>query len=1421
MGLRADQTSGVLLALQQMISKGTVQAEELRGQLGERLPGAFQIAARAMGVTTAELGKMLEQGQVVAEDFLPKFGKALEENLGGAAEKAADRLDAAVNRFDTAWERLKKNSGDSGASQFWSGQLAILTDAMDGVSVSMELARAQGKGFASQMLAGAGAALQFINPVQAIGYTAIETGNQLKQAERSLDDLRTSGAKGSSNLMLREAYAHAERLVEKLRQAKKEQDALLGGPQVYTEGMGNSPVVQRQNRERSAFQSEMDKYLSDNSRQTRAQMREEEIGKARKRNAELIAKAEGDTNAVLQLQAALKTEISNIEEKYKDKAAPRASAEANAYKSLTESLREKIAAEQAELSGGAKLSENQKLRIKYAEDLQGSLKGISAAQRSVIEGYLDEHKAAEQANIAAREAMKAAQEIAAARNREAAGIDAWIRAQEDAARQSLKSVQDRIHSMEDEARAIELSHALNVSLAEAIELVAIARLEEKQAGFYEGSEGWEAIQREINARRELLGLIGSKEAREANKRAADEAAKDWERTAQTISDTLADYIMGGGKDAAQYLKRLFATLVLQPQVQMLVGGLMGTGPAAAVGGAGGMLNGLANSGGGLTNWGTWGTGGADWLWNSGAEAINRGWTTLGGNMMDLGRTVGQVDTWLRDIPGFSGGIGSAAGYLGAIYSLGQGKPGSAIGQAIGTYIMPGIGTFIGGMLGGFLDGLDDSGTPHIGGSAAWSRGQGLRTNLDFLDDQEGLPGYNPRDNIDNQFGSGMPWVQDSEQVRSVLSTMAQSLGGALDGFARSFGQAAGYEVALGFADDSSKDGSWGALRIALGDRELLNWNDDRESRWAPRIFADGEKGWKEFLAEAGQGLRDVLLDMDLPEWADTLLESIGDAADMDKLSAVINQIAVVNTAFVQLGNNMEMFADISGELQTSLLNAAGGIDALVNSASAFYQGFYSEAERMDALRGQLNTALGGLDLTIDPNMGDDAKAQFRRAVEEAMAAGDAELAASLLAISGNFAQAADYFEQLSQSAADTAKKAAEDARKALIDSTYDMFKRSADSARDQLQGQASAISDVIGQISSSVQLLKSNARDLYGTVDSTAKMMAAQGMVYIEDALAGVRGGASITGYTGLSDAISAARGGISSGAYVSQFERDRDALVLAGQLSELGELGGNQLTIEERQLKAINEQLDYLDTLAKRADDMVNGTLALTGTVTDYFQQLLAIFAPKETPGGGTSGRPGFVSGPDSPGGGGGGGSGSSAGYSLDEQIRWEIGKILTYEESRGNTHEDPQAVLSMANMARIYGWSAADIGNAYGVGADYMEDLFRRNGYTGFATGGAFTNGVVSRPTLFNIAQMGERGSEAIMPLANVGGRLGVYAMQGQGSNTELLAELRALREEVAQLRAAADATANNTAGVPQLVEQFDDVSGGGNTLMVEAVQ
>lgn len=109
-GLSNDNIRGSLLAIQQMMSKGTVQAEELRGQLGERLPGAFQVAARAMGVTTQELGKMLEAGKVVSSDFLPKFAAQLQKEIPDGAKSAYSGFNAFLNELDRA-VRVLANSG--------------------------------------------------------------------------------------------------------------------------------------------------------------------------------------------------------------------------------------------------------------------------------------------------------------------------------------------------------------------------------------------------------------------------------------------------------------------------------------------------------------------------------------------------------------------------------------------------------------------------------------------------------------------------------------------------------------------------------------------------------------------------------------------------------------------------------------------------------------------------------------------------------------------------------------------------------------------------------------------------------------------------------------------------------------------------------------------------------------------------------------------------------------------------------------------------------------------------------------------------------------------------------------------------------------------------------------------------------------
>ncbi|MFZ5760943.1 MAG: tape measure protein [Thermodesulfobacteriota bacterium] len=123
LGLSADDTEGALRALEQMLGKGTVQAEELRGQLGERIPGAFQIAARAMGVTTVELNKMLDMGEVLSEDFLPKFARELRNTFSGQLPEALDNAQVQFNRFATELFRLK---ADFAAAGFLDGLLEVV-----------------------------------------------------------------------------------------------------------------------------------------------------------------------------------------------------------------------------------------------------------------------------------------------------------------------------------------------------------------------------------------------------------------------------------------------------------------------------------------------------------------------------------------------------------------------------------------------------------------------------------------------------------------------------------------------------------------------------------------------------------------------------------------------------------------------------------------------------------------------------------------------------------------------------------------------------------------------------------------------------------------------------------------------------------------------------------------------------------------------------------------------------------------------------------------------------------------------------------------------------------------------------------------------------------------------------------------------
>lgn len=113
MNLTNDQIAGTLNALQQIAGKGTVSMEELRLQLGDRLPGAMQIAARAMGMTVGELTKLVSEGKVASEDFLPKFAAELSRSAAAGVEFAKNSPAAQFERLKTAlFELAAVGSGE-------------------------------------------------------------------------------------------------------------------------------------------------------------------------------------------------------------------------------------------------------------------------------------------------------------------------------------------------------------------------------------------------------------------------------------------------------------------------------------------------------------------------------------------------------------------------------------------------------------------------------------------------------------------------------------------------------------------------------------------------------------------------------------------------------------------------------------------------------------------------------------------------------------------------------------------------------------------------------------------------------------------------------------------------------------------------------------------------------------------------------------------------------------------------------------------------------------------------------------------------------------------------------------------------------------------------------------------------------------
>ena len=109
LGMGTEQTTRAIEALGQMASKGVVSMEELRQQLGDALPGALSRAAQGMGLTDAELIKLVESGQLATRDFFPGLTKGLQSLQG-----ETDGIAQSWGRFKTALTTAATSVGDAG-----------------------------------------------------------------------------------------------------------------------------------------------------------------------------------------------------------------------------------------------------------------------------------------------------------------------------------------------------------------------------------------------------------------------------------------------------------------------------------------------------------------------------------------------------------------------------------------------------------------------------------------------------------------------------------------------------------------------------------------------------------------------------------------------------------------------------------------------------------------------------------------------------------------------------------------------------------------------------------------------------------------------------------------------------------------------------------------------------------------------------------------------------------------------------------------------------------------------------------------------------------------------------------------------------------------------------------------------------------
>lgn len=869
-------------------------------------------------------------------------------------------------------------------------------------------------------------------------------------------------------------------------------------------------------------------------------------------------------------------------------------AEQNAYESLIASIRDKIAQNEQEIKYSGRLNEADKLRIKFTEDLAAGKLKLTEAHKAEIRADLDRLDIQERAKVATKLAVSAYQEqvqladeaaqayVAEAKAREAgrAAINGYVNGIDEA----NKALQFELSVMGLSAQARDV----------ALEQYRIELDLKKQIAAIDANSGFNEQQRE-EERAKARAAAAIATANASSKAFLDE----WKQSVSTYDDIFrrgfADMLNNGKDGWKSFTKSLattFKTTVAdqlykafaQPFVVNIVGNLLGLTGSLGLSAASGAAA-AASGGSALSGLGTLASGASLIAGNFGAGLTTGFSGLMAGN---LGSTLG-LGTGLIGSGATAGGIGTIVGALGPI-ALG-------IGALVAIAKATKGETRTGGQFGVAFDG---SVTNQRRGQTYTIEGQ--QFDRDFTNGlQTAL-----KDGIAYRL-EGDPVAQESAIREAVAGTAS-----GINGFLKALGSAAtltGFSAGLE-TSGKGRGGVFAGGLLSTGQGFGESGKGDNYAGTLYEAFSTNSPDFKTALENFTLDLKQATIQAlqtvsDIPQAVQKLLKGVDaeglteDAAN--KLLETINaQIVGVNQFKDALkGMGLDTLAALSFDAAAGLAEVSGGFDKLLGNLQTYYTNFFTGEEQRANLQRSLAQQLSTLGLQLPDINASNARDQFRAlvsAAEKDMSEAGRKTYATLLSLSGAFASITE--------AAATTTQTLEQQRQAYYGALQDAV-----SARNKsLQNQLSAAQEVASALGDVFDTLRSNVRELYGEVDGTRGMLAAQGNSFIDQALATAKASGYLPDPEKLAEAISAARGGLDGGTYTTQFAADRDRLVLAGKLSGLQEIADKQLTDAQRTVRALETQIDQNEQTLdywKQQIEIASGTYQGILSVESAIQQL------------------------------------------------------------------------------------------------------------------------------------------------------------------------------------------------------------------------